>query len=299
MFPDFTAIITESKFIQIALQILRINPMMRAPKPSLEIPYDSMYPREDYSCSFSNSLNFRPVLVSQTFQVFIASPAISINLAAREDGIKNKTVDRVMGYIRNHSQAYSAGMISPVFNSNDYRNLAFSTTTSTLLFGSSDVGIIYFNSAHKGFSVRIYHCPAKTPTKRQGSPIRTDPELFLQLQGGYSGSEGAHEISCPKPIAKRYMTVLQNGPCGNTYVPVTSQAPEFTQPNPIGFLFSAVRAFKSLWPAYTYEIFNAGFLSRKPPLEFAKCHWKQGVPLGCVFCSHFPDILPYLVASSA
>jgi|GEM_PF-3637899 len=298
MFPKSTPIITKSKFIQIILQIFRVNPVVRSPKPCFKVPYYSMHPRENLACLFTSPLDFWAVFISQGIQPPITIPTIGINLAASDNISANKWIDGLLGNISYYTQTDSASMIPSIFNRNNYRNFSLGATSAVSFFGASDISIVYFYNACKRFSLRINHGITQALAKIQGGFIRAYSKLFLQLQRRHTRGQSTHKISSPEPVTNRYMAVMENCSRCNAYIPAAFTTTKPAQSNSIRFLFAAFWTFKSFWPTYAYKIFNTGFLGRKPSLKFAKCRWKLGIPLGRSFSSHFQCILSYLVASS-
>ncbi len=138
MFPKSTPIITKCEFFQVILQIFRVVSMMGASEPGFEISYCSMYPRENLTCSFTSTLNFWPMFITQTLQAPITIPAISVDLAAGNNISANEGINRLLGNILDYTQTDSSSMIPSVFNSNNYWNLFFGATTTPSFSRSSE-----------------------------------------------------------------------------------------------------------------------------------------------------------------
>ena len=299
MFSISSPIIAKSKFIQIALKIFSIHPMMGSSDPCFKITRYSMNPWKYFSSIFSSSLNIRIMYIPMSFQPQVTIPSISVDLAAFGNISANEGVKRILGNIRNYPQTNSAGVVAPAFNGDYYRNFIFRTTPAFAFARAAYIGIINFYCSGKRFSHWIYHGFTQPPAQIQCCSIRTNPQLTLKLQSRYARCQCAHYISCPEPVTNRNMAVLNDTTCCYPYVLFTTATTKPAYSNSPCALVSTPGTNKSFGPTHCNQIINARFLCGKFALKFSKRARELRIALYSAFCSHFQCILSYLVPSSA
>ncbi len=299
VFSVITAIESKGVFLQVVLKMLRIHSVMSSSEPSFEVADHSMDPRENLSGPFGFALDLRPVFESVSFQPPVTVPAIRVDLTAVSDIFTDERVKGSLSHIGDDLQPDSTSMIAPVFNGHNHRDLLLSATTSLAFFRSSDVGVIHFNNSLQRLPKRIHHRLTQAPTQIQGCPVRANPQLLHQLQGGDSRSQSAHQVSGPEPITQGQVTSMYYGSSGDISFLATAMAVVRTEAHPPSLSMTAPRTFKSLWPANSNQVSRTGLLCGKPALEFSKSFGKQRIPLFRSFPTHFQRSLTYLHPSSA
>ena len=276
----------EGELVQVGLQVLRANAVMRSVQPRLQVREDHVDDRQVVVRDLTVTvLRNGQVLETALGQAAVAVEAIRHDHAPRHDGVFHEATERGGGAIRHHRQAHPACdpaalagvQFSPRFalthlNGAGDKGLIVDTATLALRPAADpdfiDLDVIV--GATDPVSVRADHASAQLVQDLEGRLVAGQAELPLKLDGGHTRRQAGDQIGRPEPYAQRRVRPLHDRARRQARILTAFAATQDrrTGLEPEGFTgMAAAGADEAVAPARGLQIRGAGRFIRKQLLE--------------------------------
>jgi len=286
---------SEGELVQVLLKMTSFHPtMMCASQPGFEVADDLMYPGQELACTLGGPLDQGLVKNSQDapIRVSIERHPIGANLATWSYVGGYELPDEVPGEHRQVLHSDAAGMVASVFDGNNDDFLRLGPSTDTAFLDTSDVNVVELDNAVQRLALGVDGRFSETPAHVQGTSVRPDSKLALELKCGDPRRQRAHQVGRPEPMPHREMAILKDRSCGKRDRPATLPALPVSKSNLPTRPAVTLGAGEAIRPADRGEVLQARSFGREPALKLTQRFREHGETLGRAFLSHFPRITP-------
>ncbi len=283
----------EHKFVEVSLQMMLTDSVMRPKQPSFEIREGYVDHWQVGIGSFGIPIKYqRFVLVSQLRQVIISCPSICTHNGSLCHTFLHKSREFVGSTTWHETQSQPAsincsfvlfvlGIWRPGahFDGSNDRRFVVDTAPFTSR-AAAYKSLIHFNRVLVSNSISLWshHAGTELVKHLECRLIAGQPQLPLKLECRLPWRLCRHKVSPPKPYRQGSVTGSHDGGRRKRHVSVTGPAPQHNRcplGEPIGFSDTLTfRARETAWPTQMLQVSCAGLVIGKNLLKLRKCCWK-------------------------
>jgi len=189
----------ERELVQVRLEVVVTDAMMRARQPRLEIPKDPVDVRQDLPGPLRRPLGAGSMTEAHGRQRGVGAPAIREDEGARRNVVLHEPGQRASRGVGHDVETDPArGRPAHLDRSDDQSLIQELAATLEADLGTAHVGFVDFDPLLQRLPAGSHHGSAELVQQRPGRLV-TEPELALQLDRRQPGRMGRHEVGRPEP----------------------------------------------------------------------------------------------------
>ena len=278
----------EGKLVEVGLEVLVADPVMRSHQPGLEAgEYEMDHRQVPLGHLWIAPLGDGSVAVAAGAQRRIGGPVVGGDRHPRQNSAFDEAAKRLRTAIRCNGQADAASVTAILalvelgarlalahldgaghqdFVMNAAALAARPAANPGLIDLDADAGL-----AADAILIAPHHAGAQLVQDLEGGLVPRQAKLPLELHGGHAGRLAGHQIGSPKPHAQRRMGPLHHRACRQTGVAATRAAAH--DATSIGEAKrvahrAALGADEPIAPPRLLQVGGASRVIREKPLEF-------------------------------
>src|ERR1017187_4962307 len=301
-----TPVEPEHKFVEVSLQVLMTNSVMRAEQPSLQIREGDVDHRQVCIRSLRVTIKHQGLVrVTQLGQIIVALPTVGVHNSALCHSFSHEPRESLGTAVWHKAQSQSAradgflglfaiGAGRPwayLDGSNDRRLMV--DAVSLALCTAANKRLIHFDRILGSDSVALgsHHAGAQLVEHLKSCLVAGHAQLPLKLQSRLAGRLCRHKVSPQEPYRQRHVTAHHDGARHERHVGLAGAASQDDRSS-LGEAvwltdISAFHARKPDRPPQVLKVSCAGRVIGEYPLKFGERHRKTtGVHAGNLTSDH-------------
>jgi len=281
-------IMTKDELVEINLQLMSANAVVRSEEPLLKIPDGTIGERHrrlgPLAEILSRWLHARDMSIACLTQAGKLLQAISVDRRVWRDGLLDECQQRRRLEIGAYRHPCAAGPGSTLLDGNDHERcfspFQLAASPQPLLW-TSHPRVVQFDLAVQGLARHVDHGAPELMQEQPSRFIPTDRQLSLEQQRGNPPFVRGHQISGPKPQGQRGSRPVEHrARCHRCLVVASRAFPPVPRLQWKGLRMPATRTSEPISPPTILEILPACRFVAELALELMRIARKRGTRHG-------------------